>query len=213
MPSKSILRTALGFLTMVGIAGSPIAVRSQDPTLLSRMGLQSPPAEGVAVRAGRLFDAKAGTLLTNQVILIKGDLIADVGPADRVKIPPGARVIDLSGATVLPGLINHHVHKSSGSAENQSLVTRGFQAVPSALQDLHGGFTTIVDMGSTDTYISVDLRNAINNGWVPGPRMQVAGPQLNPRGMRPYPLPTLPLPFGQGPGAPSWEDSSNVNSP
>src|SRR5260370_1090754 len=64
----------------------------------------------VAVRAGRMFDPKSGTNLTNQVVLISGDRITDVGPADRVKVPAGARVIDLSHATVLPGLTDGHVH-------------------------------------------------------------------------------------------------------
>ncbi len=59
---------------------------------------------------GRLFDSKSGAKLMNQVILIKGDRITEVGPADRVKIPAGALVIDLSRATVLPGLIDRHVH-------------------------------------------------------------------------------------------------------
>ena len=72
--------------------------------------MQPPPPEGVAIRAGRLFDPRTGTNLTNQVIVIQGDRITDVGPADRVKIPAGARVIDLSSATVLPGLIDRHVH-------------------------------------------------------------------------------------------------------
>src|SRR5579871_2887658 len=76
----------------------------------SRMTAQSPPPQGVAVKAGRLFDARAGKNLTNQVILIKGDRITDVGPADKIQIPPGVQVIDLSGATVLPGLIDRHVH-------------------------------------------------------------------------------------------------------
>src|SRR5438105_663557 len=73
---------------------------------------QRPPqsAAGIAVRAGRMFDAKAGTMLTNQVILIKNDLITDVGPAGQVQIPTGAQVIDLSNASVLPGLIDHHLH-------------------------------------------------------------------------------------------------------
>jgi len=211
---KSVWRLSLAFLTTALIAGSPAAISSQEASaLLSRMGLQMPPAQGIAIRAGRLFDARAGRNLLNQIILINGERITQVGPAATVAIPPGARVIDLSGATVLPGLINHHLHKVSGSAENQSLVSRGLQAVPAALQDLHGGFTTIVDMGSTDTYISLDLRDAIKKGWVPGPRMQVAGPQLNPRGMRPYTLPSMVLPFGQGPGEASWQDASNINSP
>jgi imidazolonepropionase-like amidohydrolase len=67
-----------------------------------------------AVRAGKMFDPKSGTNLTNQVVLITGDKITDVGPADRVKIPAGAKVIDLSQATVLPGLIDGHVHLTDG---------------------------------------------------------------------------------------------------
>src|SRR5215510_830296 len=71
---------------------------------------QSAQAQVVAIRAGRLFDPKSGANLTNQIVLISGDKITDVGPAASLKIPTGARVIDLSNATVLPGLIDGHVH-------------------------------------------------------------------------------------------------------
>jgi imidazolonepropionase-like amidohydrolase len=71
-----------------------------------------------AVRAGKLFDPKSGTNLTNQVVLITGDKITDVGPADRVKVPAGAKVIDLSNATVLPGLIDGHVHLTDAQGNN-----------------------------------------------------------------------------------------------
>ena len=64
----------------------------------------------VAVRAGHLFDSKTGQMLANQVVLIQGERITDVGPADQVKIPAGAQVIDLSQATVMPGLIDAHTH-------------------------------------------------------------------------------------------------------
>src|SRR6266436_3001327 len=64
----------------------------------------------VAVRAGHLFNSKTGAMLTNQVVLIDGEKITDVGPADRVQIPTGAPVIDLSQATVLPGLVDAHTH-------------------------------------------------------------------------------------------------------
>ena len=84
------------------------------------MTMQPPPPEGVAIRAGRLFDPRTGTNLANQVIVIQGERIADVGPADRVKIPAGARVIDLSSATVLPGLIDRHVHLMQNQEPNDA---------------------------------------------------------------------------------------------
>src|SRR5439155_22137635 len=80
---------------------------------MSPLRLSSQTSQGsqlVAVRAGRMFDPKSGANLPNQVVLIRGDWITDVGPAARVQIPAGARVIDLSQATVLPGLIDGHVH-------------------------------------------------------------------------------------------------------
>jgi imidazolonepropionase-like amidohydrolase len=64
----------------------------------------------VAIRAGRLFDSKSGQIVNNQVVLILGDRITDVGSADQVKIPAGAQIIDLSQATVMPGLIDAHTH-------------------------------------------------------------------------------------------------------
>src|SRR6266403_3208033 len=77
-----------------------------------------------AVRAGKMFDPKSGANLSNQVVLISGDKITDVGPANTLKIPVGAKVIDLSQATVLPGLIDGHVHltDSAGNYQHQMMV-------------------------------------------------------------------------------------------
>jgi imidazolonepropionase-like amidohydrolase len=133
----------------------------------------------IAVRAGRLFDPKSGTLLQNQVILIRGERITDVGAS--LEIPAGAQLIDLSSATVLPGLIDTHLHvmDGGGAAPNMSQQYRELVALRNAQRDLDAGFTTIVDlMSHGGMYGTVDLRNAINRGLVRGPRMQVAGPGI-----------------------------------
>jgi imidazolonepropionase-like amidohydrolase len=170
-----------------------------------------PPAQGVAVRAGRLFESKSGTMLKNEVILIKGDRITAVGPSDRITIPSGTLIVDLSGATVLPGLIDRHVHLMQDQQPNDARAA--FSGLNYALKDLNAGFTTLQDMGSPYTYATVELRDAINKGQVPGPRLQVAGPQLNPRAAGYYPAPSVVTPFGQTGGPNAWQISSDVNSP
>jgi imidazolonepropionase-like amidohydrolase len=181
------------------------------PFNAAHLHVQAPPAEGVAVRAGRMFDPKSGTNLTNQVIVIKGDRITDVGPAEKVQIPQGARIVDLSNATVLPGLIDAHVHLMQEQQPNDSRAA--LLGLHYALKDLQAGFTTLQDMGSPSTYATVELRDAINKGWVMGPRLQVAGPQLNPRGATAYPAPSFPAPFGNGTGLPTWQNTQNINGP
>ena len=114
-------------------------------------------------------------MLTSQIVLIRGDRITDVGPS--VQIPPAARVIDLSGATVLPGMIDMHVHLVGQG----SLPTSTLMALEAAHRGLNAGFTTLADMNSRVSYLTVDLRNAINHGLVKGPRLQVSGPAINPR--------------------------------
>ena len=143
----------------------------------------TPSAQVIAIRAGRLFDSRAGTLLTNQVIVIRGDRIVDVGPS--VAVPAGAQVIDLSMATVLPGMIDAHVHLFP--ADDLSESTRTIVAVANAQTDLNAGFTTVLDMDSRGGFGTVDLRNAINRGLVMGPRMQVVGQSLNQRASVAYP--------------------------
>jgi imidazolonepropionase-like amidohydrolase len=133
----------------------------------------------IAVRAGHLFDSKTATLLTNQVVLIQGDRITDVGPEDRLKIPDGAQVIDLSQATVMPGLIDAHTHvfdsMSNGLRVTTSKEAWTISAVKEAQTDLLAGFTAARDCGTHgEGYGDVDIRNAINKGVIEGPRMQVS---------------------------------------
>ena len=82
------------------------------------------PDHWIAVRAGRLFDPRSDKLATNQVITIKGDKIVEVGPTDRVKIPEGAELIDLSEATVLPGLIDAHTHVFGNGPDLEAQILR-----------------------------------------------------------------------------------------
>jgi len=130
-----------------------------------------------AVRAGKMFDPKSGANLPNQVVLISGDKITDVGPADRVKIPAGAKVIDLSAATVLPGLIDGHVHLTDGQGnlQHQMMI-----ALNTSTRSLNAGYTTLVAMGSHGGgYADVELKKAIESGLVQGPRLITAGPIIN----------------------------------
>src|SRR5258707_4546390 len=135
----------------------------------------APAARTIAVRAGRLFDSKAGRMLTNQIVVLQGERIIDVGPAAQVKIPAGAEVIDLSGATVLPGLIDAHTHMFNTPKPGMSREASTLIAIQHLQSDLRAGFTAVRDMSTHGNgYGDVDIRNAIDRGMVDGPRAKVS---------------------------------------
>jgi imidazolonepropionase-like amidohydrolase len=138
----------------------------------------------VAVRAGHLLDVKTGEYRQDQIILIEGDRIKALGTASEVKIPAGARMVDLSNRTVLPGLIDCHTHLTfspfTGAyrALSISVPREALTGARNARVTLEAGFTTVRNVGA-DGFADVALRDAINAGDVPGPRMLVSGPPLS----------------------------------
>jgi imidazolonepropionase-like amidohydrolase len=135
------------------------------------------PLRRLAIRAGRLIDGRGGAPTSNAVILIEGERITAAGAG--LTIPAGYEVIDLGNATVLPGLIDCHTH-ITGQPENyyddnfrKSAIDLAVTAHIYARRTLEAGFTTIRDVGARE-FVDVALRNAINAGKIPGPRMQVA---------------------------------------
>jgi imidazolonepropionase-like amidohydrolase len=129
-----------------------------------------------AIRAGQLFDSKTGEMRPKQIIVLDGERITEVGPESQVKVPAGAKVIDLSQATVLPGLIDAHTHMFNPPRPEMSREASTLIAVQNLQADLSAGFTSARDMSSHGNgYADVDIRNAINEGRIDGPRYIVSG--------------------------------------
>ena len=159
------------------------------------------PSAVTAIKAGRLIDPETGTASANQVILIEGEKITAVG--SNLAVPAGATVIDLSKLTVLPGLVDAHTHTALTYKEQpennyyyltyvmDSSPLRAIQAASNAIQLLNSGFTVIRDVGNNALYADCALRQAIEQGWLPGPTVIPSGPMIGSTGGQFWPTPEM----------------------
>ncbi len=181
MPYRGILAalllSATAAWTQIRVPPAPWRGAGAVPCVGTDGGIYQCPSapRKFAVRAGRLFDSKNGRMLTGQTLLILGDRITEVGPEAQVKVPADAQIIDLSRATVLPGLIDAHTHMFNTRGAKATAESSVLIAVQNAQADLRAGFTAARDMSSHGNgYGDVEIRNAINSGRFDGPRFQVS---------------------------------------
>lgn len=161
--------------------------------LLCLLPLQFLTAQQIAIQAGHLVDPATGTCSDNQIVMIEGRIITAVGP--DMDISSADEVIDLSDSWVMPGLMDAHVHLTTNfpfelntgvtmdalylTESNAFRVLRG---VKNARDVLNVGFTTVKDVGNDGNYVAIDLRRAVENGWVVGPTIIATGKIIAPFG-------------------------------
>lgn len=170
------MKHPLRIAVLIPLLGALLAAQSNKPGA-------STAAAVIVIRAGTLIDPRSDQPKHNQVIVIRGDKIESVGDASSTQIPAGARLIDLSQQTVLPGLIESHTHiflqgedPAQGGYDIQllkfPLAYRAARATVSARRALEQGFTTIRDMETEGAgYGDVGIKEAVDQGYIPGPRI------------------------------------------
>ncbi len=183
--------------TLLAILHLSLAIQGQPPA-------EPPPLPGPkihAIKAGRLIDPETGASTLNQIILVEGEKITAVG--SDVQIPSGAEIIDLSGATVLPGLVDAHTHMALTYKEvpendyyyltyvMDSTAIRAIQMASNGIQMLESGFTVVRDVGNNALYADTALRQAIEQGWLPGPTIIPSGLIIGSTGGQFWPTPEM----------------------
>lgn len=187
--------TWLRFLALLPVVAAPLAAQVAVPA--------PAPAPITAIRAGKLVDPERGTVASNVVLLIQGGRFTAIGA--EVKVPPGARVIDLSRLTVTPGLVDAHNHLALTYKEDperndyyvtyikESSELRAIEAASNGMQMLASGFTMVRDLGNNGNYADVALRLAIEQGWLPGPTVISSGLIIGGLGGQFSPTPEMAL--------------------
>jgi imidazolonepropionase-like amidohydrolase len=161
-----------------------VIVNAQTP---APIGIRPQPPEGkgvVALKAARLIDGTGAPAITNPVVIVTDNKITAVGDAASVRIPAGAKVIDLGNVTLLPGFIDAHTHligRVLGDPEGDMSTVKDYESFGAILGVLHArdtlmaGFTSVRNVGASGRFDDMALRKAINEGWTIGPRIETAG--------------------------------------
>ncbi len=152
---------------------------------LQAAGQAAPAAKTTLLNCGRVLDVISGRLVTEQHIIVSGNRIVALGPVTNTPAPPGAEVVDLRDATCLPGLFDVHTHLADRPGTGAyydwdwplktSAARMAFGSIQNARATLLAGFTSVRDLGTYRAFVDVALRDAIEEGIIIGPRMQVAG--------------------------------------
>ncbi|MDP9203811.1 MAG: amidohydrolase family protein [Gemmatimonadota bacterium] len=179
-------------ISLVFLAALPFSASAQSPQ-------QTEPPRAYVIRAAHLIDGRSDVVQNDVAVVVQGDRIVAVGRQSDVasRIPAAAQIIDLGGATILPGLIDNHTHVllqgdiTSADYDEQllkeSIPYRAIRATAAVRAALMNGFTAIRDLETEGAmYADVDVKNAIARGVIPGPRMFVATRAMAPTGT--YPL-------------------------
>ncbi len=160
------MKLILAIATLLGASSNAAAATSGSPAIV--------------IRAGGLLDVRTGEMHTNATVVVEAGKIVSAGPSSRVEFPAGAQALDLRDLTLLPGLIDAHVHLAWGAQAPAPAAPGEKPPIPGAqeaLTTLRAGFTTVRNVGSTGR-ADLSLRDAVASGIIPGPRILAAGPAL-----------------------------------